>query len=319
MAVKVALQMDPVETINIKADSSFVMGLEALKRGYELYYYLPDELTFKNHQVTAPLKPLKLYNNADKFYEIGFAHDTNLAEMDVILMRQDPPFDMGYITATHFLEHLREHVLIVNDPLEVRNAPEKLLVTYFPELIPRTVITRSLSEAEAFFEQEGRMIMKPLYGNGGAGVFYLQEGDKNLASLHELFTQSAPEPYILQQYIPEISEGDKRIILIDGEAVGAVNRIPQKQASRANFHSGGQAGKTTLTDREMEICQRIGPTLKDKGLIFAGIDVIGPYLTEINVTSPTGIQEINRLDETKLEAKLWDVLDQKLSEKNKEA
>ena len=234
------------------------------------------------------------------------------ADVDVILMRQDPPFDMAYITATHLLEHVHSETLVVNDPAEVRNAPEKLFVTRFPDLMPPTLITSDRQAIEAFREEHKDIIVKPLYGNGGAGVFHLKPGDDNLNSLLELFTQLYREPVMVQRYLPEVRRGDKRIILIDGEPAGAVNRVPKEGEARSNLHVGGKAEKSALTEREKEICARIGPTLREKGLVFVGIDVIGDWLTEINVTSPTGLQEINGFDETCLEARIWDAIERRM-------
>ena len=240
----------------------------------------------------------------------------DLATMDLVLMRQDPPFDMAYITATHLLEHIQASTLVVNDPVHVRNAPEKLFVTHFPDLMPPTLITSDKAEVLAFRAEYKDIIVKPLFGNGGAGVFHLKPDDENLGSLLEMFTQLYREPVIVQKYLPEIREGDKRIILIDGEAGGAVSRIPVSGEARANFHAGGSARKTTLTSRERDICAAIGPTLREKGLVFVGIDVIGDYLTEINVTSPTGIQEINQLDGVQLEVGLWDAMERRYHEQH---
>lgn len=311
MSLAVALQMDPMESVDINADSSFMMALEAQERGHALFHYLPDQLSLLQNRLFAPVRPMKVQKVAGNHVSFGQAQMMDLATLDVILMRQDPPFDMGYITATHMLEHVMDQVLIVNDPIEVRNAPEKLLITRFPDLMPPTLITRDKDQLEAFRAKHDEIIVKPLYGNGGAGVFHLKSGDNNLDSLFELFTQSWREPFIVQKYLPEIRQGDKRIILIDGEPVGAVNRIPASDSARANFHSGGAAQKTEITSQERSLCHAIAPTLRKHGLLFAGIDVIGDYITEINVTSPTGIQEINRLDKAKLEADFWDLVEAK--------
>jgi len=317
MSLTVAIQMDPIETVNIDADSSFVMALEAQARGHTLFHYLPHELSLRGNQVTARAHPLTVQRVADNHFSKGEMEVIDLARIDVVLMRQDPPFDMGYITATHVLEHVHPKTLVVNDPAEVRNAPEKLFVTQFPDLMPDTLITASRPEIEAFRAEHKDIIVKPLYGNGGAGVFHLKPDDENLGALLETFTLLYREPVIVQKYLPEIRQGDKRIILVEGEPVGAVSRIPQEGEARANFHAGGSAGGTKLTRREQEICERIGPALREKGLIFVGIDVIGDYLTEINVTSPTGIQEINRLDENtgadRIEHKMWDAIEARVS------
>lgn len=312
MSRTVAIQMDPIEPIDINADSSFVLGLEAQKRDYRLYHYLPKDLSFRAGKVVAHARPLTLKREVGNHYALGEAVELDLSTVDVVLMRQDPPFDMAYITATHILEHIHPKTLVVNDPVSVRNAPEKLLVTHFPDLMPPTVITSNQKDVEAFRREYKDIIVKPLYGNGGAGVFHITPGDENLSALMEMFTQLYREPVIVQQFLPEVRQGDKRIILVDGEPVGAINRIPKEGEARSNMHVGGKAVQSTLTEREREICAAIGPTLKNQGLIFVGIDVIGDYLTEINVTSPTGLQEINRYDDTCLEALIWDAIEARL-------
>ncbi len=312
MSLAVAIQMDPIETINIDGDSTFVLALEAQARGYTLYHYLVQNMWLKGGMLQARARRLEVRREHGRHHSFGPTEVIDLAAMDVVLMRQDPPFDMGYITATHLLEHIHPKTLVVNDPASVRNAPEKLFVTHFPDLMPPTLITRD-REAILDFRAEYRdIIVKPLFGNGGAGVFRLQEHDENLGSLLEMFFALSREPLMIQRYLPEIREGDKRIILVDGEAGGAVLRVPAKGEARANLHVGGTAVKTTLTAREQEICATIGPTLREQGLVFVGIDVIGDYLTEINVTSPTGLQEINRFDGVKLEAQLWDAIERRL-------
>ncbi|MBP5858683.1 glutathione synthase [Marivibrio halodurans] len=309
----VAIQMDPVESIDINGDSSFVLGLEAEKRGYQLYHYQPRDLNFRDGKVWAHARPMSLRRVKGDHFTLGESRILDLADVDVVLMRQDPPFDMGYITATHILEHIHPRTLVVNDPAHVRNAPEKLLVTQFPQFMPPTLITSSKADVEAFREEFKDIIVKPLFGNGGAGVFRLQEGDENLASLLEMFAIGFPrEPFMVQKYLPAVRQGDKRVILIDGEAVGAINRVPAKGESRSNMHVGGRPVKDVMTARDLEICEAIGPMLKERGLIFVGIDVIGGYLTEINVTSPTGLQEVNRFDETCLEARIWDAIERRL-------
>ncbi|HEX6842175.1 MAG TPA: glutathione synthase [Stellaceae bacterium] len=312
MSLAVAIQMDPIETIDIDADSTFALALEAQRRGHTLRHYLPRQLTLTDGRLTARARRLELRRERGRHFTLGAPETLELAQMDVILMRQDPPFDMAYITATHLLEHVRDEVLVVNDPVSVRNAPEKLFATHFPGLMPPTLITRDRDAILAFRREHGEIILKPLFGNGGAGVFRLGPADENLNALLELFTQIYREPIIVQRYLPEIRQGDKRIILVDGEAVGGVLRVPAAGEARANLHVGGKAVKTVLTAREHEICAAIGPTLKEQGLIFVGIDVIGDYLTEINVTSPTGIQEINRLDGVALETKVWDAIEDRL-------
>jgi glutathione synthase len=312
MSLAVAIQMDPMESVNIDADSSFVMALEAKRRGHALFHYQPKDLSLRHDRLLARLRPLDVRREYGNHHEFGAPEVRDLSEMDVILMRQDPPFDMAYITATHLLEHVQHKVLVVNDPVQVRNAPEKLFVTRFPDLMPPTLITSDREEILAFRAEHEDIIVKPLFGNGGAGVFHLKPGDENLGSLLELFTQLYREPVIVQRYLPEIRQGDKRIILIEGEPVGAVSRLPKEGEARANFHAGGSAQRTTLTAREREICAAIGPVLRDNGMIFVGIDVVGDWLTEINVTSPTGIQEINRLDDVRLEETLWDAIERRL-------
>ncbi len=312
MTLSVAIQMDPIESINIEADSTFVLALEAQRRGYRLFHYLPHHLTLRQGRLTAWARPLTVRRDQGSHYTLGEGSQMELAEMDVVLMRQDPPFDMAYITATHLLEHIHPKTLVVNDPFHVRNAPEKLLVTHFPELMPPTLISSDRRQIMDFRAEHGSIILKPLFGNGGAGVFHLEPQDDNLNSLLELFTQLYREPLIVQRYLPEVRRGDKRIILIDGVAAGAVNRVPAAGEARSNLHVGGRPEQSALTPREREICAAIGPTLKERGLIFVGIDVIGDYLTEINVTSPTGLQEINRFDGACLEAKVWDAIETRL-------
>lgn len=312
MSLTVAIQMDPIESINIDGDSSFVMGLSAQARGHSLYHYHPRQLTFRDGKVTARARPLTLRRERGNHFTVGAEEVIDLSKLDVILMRQDPPFDMSYITATHILEHVHPKTLVVNDPVHVRNAPEKIFVTEFDGLMPPTLITSDRQEILAFRADHKDIIVKPLFGNGGAGVFHIQPGDENLNSLLELFTQLYREPVIVQRYLPEVRQGDKRIILIDGIAVGAINRVPAAGEARSNMHVGGKAVKSTLTKRDREICEAIGPELKKRGLIFVGIDVIGDYMTEINVTSPTGLQEINRFDGTVLEDKIWDAIETRL-------
>lgn len=313
MSLTVAIQMDSMERVNIEADSTFALALEAQARGHRLYHYLARDLTLADGALTAIARPLTVKREQGRHFELGKVETLDLARMDVVLMRQDPPFDMAYITATHLLEHVRGKTLIVNDPVAVRNAPEKIFATHFPGLMPETLITSDRAAIEAFRAKHGDIILKPLFGNGGVGVFRLRPEDENLNALLEIFTQLYREPIIVQRYLPAVREGDKRIILIEGEPVGAVLRVPAKGEARANLHVGGTAKKTSLTAREHDICAAIGPTLRKLGLVFVGIDVIGDYLTEINVTSPTGIQEIDRLDKVKLEALVWDAIEKRLS------
>ncbi len=309
MSLAVAIQMDPIESINIDADSTFVLALEAQRRGHGLFHYLPRQLAFRDGRLLARARPLQVRREHGNHATLGTPEMLDLATVDVILMRQDPPFDMSYITATHLLEHVHPRTLVVNDPVHVRNAPEKLFVTHFDGLMPPTLITSDRDEILAFRREHRDIIVKPLFGNGGAGVFHITEDDENLNALLEVFTQLYREPVIVQRYIPEVRAGDKRIILTDGVAVGAVSRVPAAGEARSNLHVGGKAVKATLTTREREICAAIGPALRERGLIFVGIDVIGDYLTEINVTSPTGLQEINRLDGVMLEKGLWDAIE----------
>ncbi len=315
MSLKIAIQMDPVERIDPIADSTFVLALEAQARGFELHHYLPRDLTLAQGKLTARARPLKASRAGGPPLTLGPAQTLDLAAMDVILMRQDPPFDMAYITATHLLEHVSGMVLVVNDPVSVRNAPEKLFATHFTGLMPETLISSDAGAIRDFRKKHGDIILKPLFGNGGAGVFHLRPEDENLNALLEMFTQLYREPVIAQRYLPEVRRGDKRIILVEGEPVGAVLRVPAEGEARANLHVGGKARKSNLTKRDREICAAIGPRLRALGLVFVGIDVIGDYLTEINVTSPTGIQEINRLDGVKLEAKVWDAIEARLKKR----
>jgi glutathione synthase len=312
MALKVAIQMDPIEHIDFDGDSSFMLGLEAERRGYSLIHYLAKDLSFRDGRVLARARPLRLRYERGNHYTLGEPALVDLAEMDVVLMRQDPPFDMAYITATHILQHIHPRTLVVNNPVAVRNAPEKLYVTHFDGVMPPTLISSDMEAIKAFRAEHGDIILKPLFGNGGAGVFRLRPDDENLGSLLEMFTKLSREPVIVQRYLPDVRAGDKRIILIDGRPAGAVNRVPAKGEARSNMHVGGRPEKATLTDREREICDIIGPHLKREGLIFVGIDVIGGYLTEINVTSPTGIQQINRFDGVQLEAEIWDAIEDAL-------
>ena len=312
MGLNVAIQMDPIGGIDINADSTFMLALEAQARGHSLFHYTPSGLSLAHDRVLARGEPLEGRREHGNHATLGPTEVRDLAESDVVLMRQDPPFDMNYITATHLLEHIHPSTLVVNDPVNVRNAPEKLLVTHFPDLLPPTLITVNDDDVRAFRNEHKDIIVKPLFGNGGAGVFHIKPDDENLGSVLELFGELYREPFIVQRYLPEIRKGDKRIILVDGAPVGAVTRVPPEGDARANFHAGGAAQEATLTAREREICEAIGDTLYQQGLIFVGIDVIGDYLTEINVTSPTGIQEINRLSGTRIEANIWDAIENRL-------
>ena len=309
MSLAVAIQMDPVNTININGDSTFVLALEAQRRGHGLYHYLPQDLSLIDGRLTAKMRPAIFQRDPELPAKLGAPERIDLAALDIVLMRQDPPFDMAYITATYLLEHVHPETLVVNDPVEVRNAPEKLFVTHFADLLPPTLITRSREDIVAFRAEQQDIIIKPLYGNGGAGVFHLSPEDENLTALLEMFELTTREPWVIQKYLPAVRQGDKRIILVEGEPVGAINRVPQAGEARSNMHVGGRALKAGLTAREIEICQAIGPTLKERGLLFVGIDVIGDYLTEVNVTSPTGLQEINGFDGVCLEARIWDAIE----------
>jgi len=310
--VKVAFQMDPIGSVNIDADSSFRLAEEAQARGHSLFYYPPDSLAYQEGRITARGHDLTVQRVQGDHAHLGPKREVDLSEFDVVWLRQDPPFDMHYITLTHLLDRVAETTLVVNDPFWVRNYPEKLLVLDFPDLTPPTTVARDLSTIKAFKDKHGDVILKPLYGNGGAGVFLLNEADRNLSSLHELFTGFSREPLIVQKFLPDVSKGDKRVILVDGEAVGAINRVPAKGETRSNMHVGGRPEKIGLTDRDREICARIGPLLKAKGQVFVGIDVIGDYLTEINVTSPTGIQELERFDGTNVAALIWEAIEAKI-------
>ncbi|MCE2737665.1 MAG: glutathione synthase [Rhodobacter sp.] len=309
MGLKVALQMDPIGSVNIDADSTFRIALEAQARGHTLFFYTPDRLAFDEGRVTARGWPIDLRREKGNHVTYGPEAEVDLAAFDVVWLRQDPPFDMGYITTTHILERIHPGTLVVNDPFWVRNSPEKLLVLNYPHLTPPTMIARDLATIRAFKARHGDVILKPLYGNGGAGVFRLDPNDRNLASLHELFTGMSREPLIVQKFLPDVVKGDKRIILVDGEPVGAINRVPQAGETRSNMHAGGRPEKTGLTARDREICAAIGPDLKAKGQLFVGIDVIGDWLTEINVTSPTGLQEMERFDGTNGAARIWEVIE----------
>ncbi len=310
--MKVAFQMDPIGSVNIDADSTFRLAEEAQARGHELFFYTPDHLSYREGRIMARAHTLQVQRVRGDHAHLGPVADLDLADVDVVWLRQDPPFDMGYITTTHLLDRLKGQTLVVNDPFWVRNNPEKLLVLDFPDLTPPTTIARDLSVLRGFKDKHGDIILKPLYGNGGAGVFRLPESDRNLNSLHELFTGMNREPLIAQKYLPDVALGDKRIILVDGVPAGAINRVPAAGETRSNLHVGGRAEKIGLTAREHEICAAIGPRLKEMGQVFVGIDVIGGYLTEINVTSPTGIQELERFDGVNVAALIWQAIEARL-------
>ena len=310
--MKIAFQMDPIEYVDINADSTFRLAEEAQNRGHDLYVYTPNDLTFNRGKVAAKVRSISLKRKIGDHVSFGAVELLDLSEFGVIWLRQDPPFDMGYITNTHLLDLVDKETLIVNNPFWVRNLPEKLLVLEFPDLIPDTVISRDLDEIKEFKREFKDIIVKPLYGNGGAGIFRLKEDDKNLTSLHELFSNMSSEPLIAHAFLPDVRNGDKRIILVDGSPVGAINRVPKAGEIRSNMHVGGKAEPAKLSQRDKEICSAIGPTLKSKGQVFVGIDVIGEYLTEINVTSPTGIQELERFDNVNIAEMIWHAVEEKL-------
>ena len=307
MPLNVAIQMDHISTISIAGDTSFALSLEAQRRGHRLFHYTPDRLSLRDGRVEARIEPVTVRDVEGDHFTLGEPALTDLSTMDVIHLRQDPPFDMGYITTTHLLERVHPRTLVVNDPAQVRNAPEKVFVTEFPDLMPPTLVSRDPAEIRAFRKEHGDIIIKPLYGNGGAGIFRLAGHDENLGALLELFeTAYRGEPYMVQRYLAEVRKGDKRVILVDGAAAGAINRVPAEGEARSNMHVGGRAEPVEMTRRDREICERIGPILKERGLIFVGIDVIGDYLTEINVTSPTGAQQLKRFSGVDAAAALWD-------------
>jgi glutathione synthase len=304
--------MDPIERIDISGDSTFALALEAQRRGHLLLYYGPRDMSLREGIVSARVRELEVRDERHNHFTLGPVSVFDLSQARVVLMRQDPPFDMAYITATHLLERVSQKALVVNDPFHVRNAPEKLFVTQFKEFMPPTLVTSDREEIQQFREEHGELVLKPLYGNGGAGVFRVKPDDENLAALLEVFTQLYREPIVVQRYVPEVRKGDKRIILVDGECAGALNRVPVAGEARSNLHVGGRAEATTLSDRESEMCEALGPELKKRGLVFAGIDVIGGYLTEINVTSPTGIQEVKRLGGPDIAKTIWDAIENRL-------
>ncbi|MGI8570632.1 MAG: glutathione synthase [Methylocella sp.] len=312
MALNVAVQMDPIDKINIAGDSTFALLIEARARGHRLSYYTPDKLSLRDGRVVAETAPVEVRDLVGDHFTLGGTRTTELGLFDVVLLRQDPPFDLAYITSTHLLEQLQPRVLIVNDPASVRNAPEKLFVMNFPQLMPPTLITRDREAIEAFLDQHGDAVMKPLHGHGGAAVFKIARSDPNFGSLYDLFAASFREPWVVQRFLRRVADGDKRIILVDGVAAGAVNRVPAGNDIRANLARGATASAAEFTPREREICAVIGPELKRRGLLFAGIDVIDGNLTEINVTSPTGIRAIKRLGGPDLAVAIWDAIEAKL-------
>ena len=308
MGLRVAFQMDPIERIDIKGDSTFALLLEAQSRGHDIFYYTPPDMSLEGGRLIAQGYTLTVEDREGDHYGLSNSRSVDLAELDVVQLRQDPPFDMSYITTTHLLERIHPDTLVVNDPAHVRNAPEKVFVLDFLDLMPPTAVTRSADVVKAFRKEHGDIILKPLYGNGGEAVFRLAPDDTNLNALVELFQTVFREPFMVQQYRPEVREGDKRIILIDGEVGGAINRIPAKDETRSNMHIGGTPTPVELSERDLEICGRLGPELLKRGLIFVGIDVIGDYLTEINVTSPTGIREVKRFGGNDIAVMIWDAI-----------
>ncbi len=312
MRLKTGVQMDPIERINIHGDLTFALLLEAQRRQHSVFYYTPAELFMKNGRVFAQGCELRVDDVRGAHYELAAKQTLALEELDVVLLRQDPPFDMAYVTTTHILDHIHPRTLVVNDPASVRNAPEKLFVTEFPDFMPPTLITRSLDAVNAFRAEHKDIIVKPLYGNGGAAVFRIRPDDTNTGSLVELFQTVFREPFVVQRYLPEVRQGDKRIILVEGKPAGAINRVPAENETRSNMHVGGRPEATELTPREQEICDAIGPELKRRGLVFVGIDVIGDYLTEINVTSPTGIREVKRFGGADIAALIWDAVEERV-------
>ena len=311
MKLNVAVQMDPIARINIRGDSTFALLLEAQKRGHGLSYYTPDKLSLRGVELVAPVHALSVRDEAGSHFTLGEARREPLAGFDVILLRKDPPFDLAYITSTHLLERIHPKTLVVNNPASVRNAPEKIMVMNFPQLMPPTLISRDLDEINSFRDQHGAVVMKPLHGHGGAAVFRVMPQDMNFGSLFDMFSVTFREPWVIQRFLPEVKHGDKRIILVDGEFAGAVNRVPAPDDLRSNMVRGGAAHATDLSDREREICATVGPVLRQLGLLFVGIDVIDGNLTEINVTSPTGIRAIQRLNGPDVAAMIWDTIENK--------
>ena len=311
MPLNVAVQMDPIERINVRGDSTFALLLEAQQRGHKLSYYTPDRLALRDGKVSASVRPLEVRDNVGDHFTLGEPRHIDLSSLDVVLLRQDPPFDLAYISTTHMLERIHPRTLVVNDPAHVRNAPEKIFVTEFPDLMPPTVITRDLEAIKAFRTEQGDIVMKPLYGKGGEAVFRLEREDLNFGSLYDLFATMFREPWVVQKFLPAVKDGDKRIILVDGEFAGAVNRVPAPDDLRSNMVRGGVPKATDLSTREREICARLGPPLRERGLLFVGIDVIDGFLTEINVTSPTGIRAVKNLGGPDIAALLWDKIEAK--------
>jgi glutathione synthase len=315
MTLNVAVQMDPIARINIRGDSTFALLLEAQKRGHGLSYFTPDKLSLRGDEVVAPVQALSVRDEVGDHFTLGEPKRTDISSFDVVLLRQDPPFDLAYITSTHLLERIHPKTLVVNDPAAVRNAPEKLFVMNFPKLMPPTLISRDLDEINAFRDEHGAVVMKPLHGHGGAAVFRVMPQDMNFGSLYDMFSVTFKEPWVIQRFLPEVKHGDKRIILVDGEFAGAVNRVPAPDDLRSNMVRGGAAQATELSPREQEICKTLGQPLRAQGLLFVGLDVIDGFLTEINVTSPTGIRAVARLGGPDIAAKIWDVIEAKRGDK----
>ena len=313
MSLTVALQMDPMEAVDVDADSTFALAEEAQRRGHQLFHYLPRTLRLAGGKVSASGRGVTMQRVKGAPARFGAAETVDLSGFDVVLLRQDPPFDLTYVTTTHILDHIHPKTLVVNDPAAVRNAPEKLLITHFPDLMPPTLVTADRAAIREFRDAHKDIILKPLFGAGGAGVFHLKPEDENLGSLLDMFFAHSAEPLMIQAYIPAVRAGDKRIILIDGKPGGALNRVPKAGDARSNMHVGGAAQASKLTARDLEICERLGPTLEAQGLLFVGLDVIGDYVTEINVTSPTGLQEIRRFDGTNLAENIWDAIEAKFA------
>ena len=311
MRLNVAVQMDPIERINIRGDSTFALLLEAQKRAHPLSYYTPDRLVLRDGKVSAAVQPLAVRDIAGDHFTLGEVRHAELSSFDVVLLRQDPPFDLAYISTTHMLDRIHPRTLVVNDPSHVRNAPEKVFVTEFPDLMPPTLVTRDLDAIKAFRAEHGDIVMKPLYGLGGQAVFRLAADDLNFGSLYDLFATMFREPWVVQKFLPAVKDGDKRIILVDGEFAGAVNRVPAPDDLRSNMVRGGTPAATELSERERHICERLGPALRERGLLFVGIDVIGGFLTEINVTSPTGIRAVKNFGGPDIAALIWDKIEQK--------
>jgi glutathione synthase len=311
MKLNIAVQMDPIARINIGGDSTFALLLEAQRRGHGISYYTPDRLSLRGEELVAPVQRLTVRDQAGDHFSLGEPRREPLAAFDVVLLRQDPPFDLAYITSTHLLERVHPKTLVVNDPASVRNAPEKIFVMDFADLMPPTLISRDLDEINSFRDEHGAVVMKPLHGYGGAAVFRVLPQDMNFGSLFDMFSVTFREPWVIQRFLPEVKQGDKRIILVDGEFAGAVNRVPATDDLRSNMVRGGAAKATDLTPREREICARLAPALRERGLLFVGIDVIDDHLTEINVTSPTGIRAVAKLGGPDVAAKIWDAIEKK--------